>query len=343
MSYSNRHSHPPPSTAPSPALTRRHLITTTVAGAAAAMLAACGGGGDSGNVQVGGSVGSGGTGSFSSGAIRGFGSIVVNGVHYDETTAKVVGDAGASMNSADLRLGMMVEVTGSDIISNATTGRRSAKATSIQLRSEIEGPISAINAAAGTMTVLGQLVRITATTVFDDDLRNGLASLAVGQIAEVYGLMNAAGEYTATRVERESAASSYKLRGVISQLDTATRTLRIGNAVVFYGNTSVQASAFANGTYARITLQTQRASDGSWIASRITTQASGSTSAPASSNASAEIEGYITSYTSSARFSVNGIPVDASRVTRLPAGLATGVRVEVDGQFSNGTLIAREI
>jgi hypothetical protein len=66
----------------------------------AALLAACGGGG----------VGTGGTGSFASGPITGFGSIIVNDVHYDESQARVEADDGSTRNPDDLRLGMVVEV-----------------------------------------------------------------------------------------------------------------------------------------------------------------------------------------------------------------------------------------
>ena len=158
----------PSSARPSP-LSRRSLLAASAA-TALLMLPGCGGGGDGGSAGV----GTGGTGSFTSGPIRGFGSIVVNGVRYDDAAAQVVGDGGAALARSDLRLGMVVDVSGSDV-STATDGRRSATATSIGVRSEIEGPVSAINAAAGTLTVLGQLVQITPTTVFDHDLRGGPA------------------------------------------------------------------------------------------------------------------------------------------------------------------------
>ena len=74
----------------------------------------CGGGG--GSVA---GVGSGGTGSFASGSISGFGSIVVNGIHYDESAASAAGaiqnEDGLVGSSASLKLGMVVNVTGSAI------------------------------------------------------------------------------------------------------------------------------------------------------------------------------------------------------------------------------------
>lgn len=197
----------PSSARPSP-LSRRSLLAASAA-TALLMLPGCGGGGDGGSAGV----GTGGTGSFTSGPIRGFGSIVVNGVRYDDAAAQVVGDGGAALARSDLRLGMVVDVSGSDV-STATDGRRSATATSIGVRSEIEGPVSAINAAAGTLTVLGQLVQITPTTVFDHDLRGGLAAVAVGMVVEVYGFLQPSGQYLATRIDDEDdPVTHYKLRG----------------------------------------------------------------------------------------------------------------------------------
>ena len=70
-----------------------------------ALAAACGGGGG---------VDTGGTGatvsSYSVGRISGFGSIVVNGVHFDESGASIVDDDGAPHRRDELQLGMTVNV-----------------------------------------------------------------------------------------------------------------------------------------------------------------------------------------------------------------------------------------
>ena len=326
----------PSSARPSP-LSRRSLLAASAA-TALLMLPGCGGGGDGGSAGV----GTGGTGSFTSGPIRGFGSIVVNGVRYDDAAAQVVGDGGAALARSDLRLGMVVDVSGSDV-STATDGRRSATATSIGVRSEIEGPVSAINAAAGTLTVLGQLVQITPTTVFDHDLRGGLAAVAVGMVVEVYGFLQPSGQYLATRIDDEDdPVTHYKLRGVVSGLDTAARTFRIGTALVSYADIAASVSGLANGQYARVELQLTPDASGAWRARsiRLATTAIGM---PAGDGVKAEIEGYITAFTSDARFSVAGIVVDASAVGQLPPGLAVGRRVEVEGVLSGGVLVARSV
>ncbi len=305
-------------------------------------LAACGGGSADG-------VGSGGTGSYSSGTITGFGSIIVNGVRYDDSTAVVVDAAGNTRSSSDLHLGMVVEIEASAIQTDAATGRRSATATKISYGSEIEGPVDAIDAAANQLSVLGQVVQLNASTVFDDDLRGGLAALQVGQIVEINGYFTSAGHYAATRIDREDDdESSYELRGPVAALDAAAQTLQIGGATIALGSAPA-VPTLAVGDFVRVDLAKTRNPAGQWVAVRVVkaslTQGDGSTgNAGASSNRDeAELEGFITQFTSAASFSVNGVPVDASAVTNPPAGLAAGVRVEVEGRLVDGRLIARKI
>lgn len=53
-----------------------------------------------------------------------------------------------------------------------------------------------------------------------------------------------------------------------------------------------------------------------------------------------ELEGRVTAYSGPTRFSVDGIPVDASAV---PTVLAVGMRVEVYGVMTNGTMVASRV
>ena len=53
-----------------------------------------------------------------------------------------------------------------------------------------------------------------------------------------------------------------------------------------------------------------------------------------------ELEGRVTAYSGPTRFSVDGIPVNASAV---PTSLAVGMRVEVYGTMTNGTMVASRV
>ena len=72
--------------------------------ASLAELSGCGGGGASSIAGL----SSGGTGSFTSGVIMGLGSIIVNGIRYNNDSAQLISrDDGATLNSS-LSLGMVV-------------------------------------------------------------------------------------------------------------------------------------------------------------------------------------------------------------------------------------------
>ena len=299
----------------------------------AAVLSACGGGDSVAGV------GTGGTGAFSVGAIRGLGSIVVNGVRYDDSVATITDDSGASGSSEQLQLGVTVEVQGDDIVTPAV-GLPTSTARSVTFRSEIKGPISAIDSVAGTLTVLGQSVQVGPSTVFDLNLPNGLSSLSVGGLVEVYGFVDANGVYQATRLEGEASPSVYKIRGPISDVNTAAKTFRIGLATIDYSAINLNA-ALVNGQTVRVELAISPNGQGQWVATRLNSATT--LGSAASGKATVELEGLVTQINSARSFVVNGVTVDASAVSNFPAGVAVGVPVEVKGRLDNGVLVARKV
>lgn len=313
---------------------RTWLASALLAGAT--LLSACGGGGDTGLI---GGVGSGGTGAFSTGAIRGLGSIVVNGVRYDDSAATITDDSGGASNSTQLQLGVVVEVQGDDIVTPAT-GLPTSNARSVVFRSEIKGPASAVDAGTGSLTVLGQRVQVGAATVFDLSLPNGLAGVKLGQLVEVYGFVDANGVYQATRIEAEDSASVYKIRGLLGTLNTTARTFQIGAAVIDYSAINLNFT-LVEGQTIRVEVAPTPNSLGQWVATRLNSATALGNAA--SSAASVELEGVVTSLTSARRFVVNGVTVDATNAASFPNGVALGAQVEVKGKLENGVLVARNV
>ena len=290
-------------------------------------LAACGGGVDSGGT---------GRASFTSGQITGFGSVIVEGVHFDDSGASVTDADGTLRSRDDLRLGMTTEIRASGVSTDAT-GTSIAVASSIAFGSEILGRIDAIDRATSRLTVLGQLVDVNSTTVFDDaSVSGGLPALALGDVVEVYALIDAAsGRYTATRIERKSGVTVYRLRGVVSQLDTAAKAFNIGAARISYAGVAAPA-LLANGSFLRVRLQALQVS-GVWLVVAL----ADSVPRPRDMD-DVRLEGIISAFTSSTLFSVNGVAVDA-RGANPPAGLALGVRVEVEGTGNGTAVVATQI
>ena len=293
-----------------------------------------------------GGVDSGGTGgapsTFASGTITGFGSIVVTAIHFDDRSASVHDGDGNARSRDDLRLGMTVEASGGALFVDAD-GNDASTATSIVFTSAIVGPVEANDTAARTLTVLGQPVDVASTTVFDDALVGGQAALSLGDVVEVYGNLDVAtGRFAATRIERKSAAATYRLRGVVANLDASTRTFSIGGARIGYGALPAAAipSTLANGNFVRVALAVVPGAGGVWAAIRIDDG-----SPRIDDRDRAKVDGLISALTSTTQFSVDGTPVDA-RNAQFPdgsAGIALGRRVEVEGSTVAGVLVATRV
>jgi hypothetical protein len=322
---------------------------------AALMLTACGGGGNDAAPNNGVSADL-----VSEGVISGFGSVIVNGVRFDDSKARVE-DEDEEENSArskdDLRLGMVVSVSGS---SAGTTGTASV----ISFGSKLKGPVQIIDGVTvssgtstatttGTMTgtttaagshtlvILGQQVQIGAWTVFDPIfLPNGFASIAAGDVLEIHGhLSPTLNRIVATRINKENNANAYKITGNVSSLNAASKSFKIGTEMFSYASIEPEKLrvTLADGLTVKVRLATVQATTGTWTATRIK---------PAKKampdRIRAEVEGLITAFTSATSFSVNGLVVDATNAVfpKGTASLALGARVEVKGIVMDGKLIA---
>lgn len=302
-----------------------------VAAPGLSVLSACGGGsGDSG--------GSGSTlsaTSYASGAITGFGSIIVNGVRYDDSAARVQDDQGRALGASALQLGVVVEVEGGSV---DATGR--AKAGRIHCDGGLVGPLEAVDSSGTSLTVLGQHVTLTTDTVLDDSLALDVSTWATGTVLKVHGLYDAAtASLIATRIEDDSDADAYRLRGSVSALDASAKTFQIGAALISYASASSVTPTLADGVTVRVELQTV-AVGGQWLANVVL---AGQRSLE--DRAGAKVHGFVSAWTSATAFSVNGLTVDASAAT-FPdgqAGVVLGAWVEVEGAIRSGVLVASEV
>ena len=328
----------------------RHLLAALFA---TLTLAACGGGGGSEPLTPNAAApAAAATDTLSQGVITGFGSIIVNGVRFDDSTAQVSDedDEDNPARSKDaLKLGMLVTVSAS-----SSTGTGTGTASAIAFGSVLKGPVQSINGGsvtatvtAGTQTlvILGQSVIVGTRTVFDPvSLPGGLADVRTGDVLEVHGLLDVtANKLVATRINRENGANAYKITGTVASLDTGSKSFRIGSQAISY--TAIDPGKLrvnlANGATVKVQLSTVQSASGTFNATRIK---------PASRKAmedrsKVEIEGLIDAFTSATRFSVNGAPVDATHASfsKGSALLALGARVEIEGSVVGGTLIATQV
>lgn len=311
-------------------VSRLRLIAAGSMLSAAMLLVACGGGGGGDGAAA---ATTSTLAKTTTGTISGFGSVIVNGVRFDDSSAIVVGDDDAASSNGELKLGMEVEIQ-SDKDSN--------QASRIAYGSALLGPVNSVNTGTSTLVVLGQTVRVNSSTVFGTDLVGGLSAVKVGSVVNVHGLFDAStGTTVATRVDVTPNAPVYRLRGLVSKLDTTAMTLNLGGQPVSYKALSATDApqGLANGKVFRAKLDTTQV-NGYWVARRL------KSAEPHEENQhEADKSGFITEFTSATSFKVNGMTVDASKAS-FPDGkdsLKLGTRVEIQGTVVNGVLVATKV
>ncbi len=295
--------------------------------------ASCGSGGD---LLAG--VGSGGTGgssladAFSLGAIRGFGSVIVNGVRFDDSKAVVTSDDGTTLTRDALRLSMVVEVRGG--VDGAGTA---GVADQIRVVSEARGVVQGVSPTAGSFTVLGVAVRVSQATVFDGV--GSLAGMAAGQTVEVYGFYDRSSRaLAATRVEvRTDAISRFKSHGQVGAIDSRSRSFLFGSLVVDFSAAALvgMGAGPTPGMAVRVSGVRAPGGDGLWRVDRVE-----AVQPPDYGSAgTVKIEGRVNDFGSSAGFSLAGVRTDASAAlypNGSAAALGEGARVVMEGRIEGG-------
>ncbi len=296
---------------------------------AAMIMAACNGGVDLAGI--------GGSGFISSGTVTGFGSVFVNGVEYetDQSTFNIEGVDGSQQ---DLRIGMVVQLTG-NVNADGITGT----ATSIRYSNELQGPVADdiqdLSPTEKSFTIMGQTVIITQADTAYEGVDFG--SIVQGNVVEVSGFYDQNGDLQASYVKLKSStfdgSSEVEVKGLISNLSSNLFTIQ----GITVDTTSVSVfEGFSNGLQEGLLVDVKGTFD--VAANRLRATQIEAEDDLFDDADEVEIEGYITSYTDNNHFEVNGIPVDASNISSA-LQLSAGIKIEVEGTVVNGVLIADEI
>ena len=290
------------------------------------------------NLAGGGGSSSGGTDVVMSGTMT-KGSVILNGVRFDDTNAGITADE-AAITAADLGDGMTVKLKGT-----VDAGGETGEAELVEVENELKGSIDSIDSANGSFVVLGHTVFVDSATVFEDVA--DLSGLSGGDPVEIHGMRTSTG-IRATRVELlSSAPAEDEVRGIVSDKDNPTGTFEIagggGTEFTYDGSTVIEdGTTFADGDLVEVHL------DGSLYATRI--ELEDEEDSEFSSADEFEIEGYVSNLSGSSgnySFTIGTQQVETTAGTEFEGGaegdLANDVRVEVEGPLSGGTLFAEEI
>jgi hypothetical protein len=318
---------------------RTHWITGgAIAVLLAVLVTACGGGGGSSGASASGT----GKTTHVTGVIAGFGSVIVNGVHFESDSAAVTLE-GQPGTVGDLKVGEVVHLEAT------TDGQGRMHATTIDQERLIQGVVQAVDAGADTLTVEGQLIMVDDGTSFDDSIPGrSLTGIVVGDRVEVHGFVGSGGEAHATRIEMADAADAeIEVTGPISALDSAAMRFNVGTQVVDYSTATLRgfpASGLAAGDMVEVK-GTTLLGDGALKATRVSLEDGG---LDGHAGDGAELEGLVTRFVSDTDFNVSGHKVTTTGTTAFVGGtsadLVLDAMVEVEGMLDgDGTLVAAKV
>lgn len=261
--------------------------------------------------------------------------ISVNGVAYGVAKAKIKID-GHSAKSSQLQVGQIVTVQGT------LDGLDKADASSVTFASNVAGPVTQVDAAAGTFTVLGQTVSVDGNTLFGEGIQPaGIGALRVGTDVEVSAFATASGQLLASRIDLQSAGAPLQVQGAVQALDNGAQTFQINSLTIAYGQAAVNGT-LANASVATVTA-TEYPNAGTLHAA--TVQVANGIGAAA--GAHGQVEGLITSFQSESSFYVGEqLVVTNSSTHSVLHGNTLGpdLAVTVTGTFdSSGALIAKQL
>jgi hypothetical protein len=279
------------------------------------------------------------------GTVSGFGSVIVNAVHYDTTNAAIVVN-GAPATEADLEVGYVVVVQ-----ANVPGDGSAPLATSIEFSHDIVGVIDSVAVAQNRFVMLGQIISVDGATIFGAGIEPasaaGLALLPASQVVKVSGLSASDGSLLATRVELGELGEGLEITGIVSSLDGAASRLQIGALVIDFSGANLE--GFTGGQPVvgdRVEAAgNQLTAGGALLATELKRK---ELELSLEDGDELELEGLITSFASAASFSVSGIPVTTGAQTEFENGAATmlglNVRIEVEGSLgAGGVLNAAEV
>jgi len=178
------------------------------------------------------------------GSVDGAGSIIVNGLRYDTSTAE-----GAVEDAPNgLQLGMSAKGIG-PVNADFTRG----KARRVESAADLRGPLTSVDLTRGSFVILGTTVTTDEATVWAD--ASGLAAIPAGRTLQIWGLPGAPGVLRATRVEQRDPSAPI-LTGTVQNLDATQRTFTLGGLAVDYSRAALSGSLYgqtlANGTIVRV-------------------------------------------------------------------------------------------
>ena len=232
---------------------------------------------------------------ISAGRITGFGSVYVNGVHYNVDQASFYRDGTQATNQQAFKVGEFVTVTGTADTSNEGV------ASKVSFNSLLVGEVTQVSVDEQTIGIMGQTVQLNDLSVLHGV--TALSAFALGNIVEVSGMRNAQGGITATSMtlvadQYPNDGTVLHVEGKVQDLLAEQQSFRLGDLTVDYSTAQLEGflsgETLTDGRY--INVETQQAlQSGILIASKVSVK---SPKPDFPTNAAVRVEGTVSEITS---------------------------------------------
>jgi hypothetical protein len=293
------------------------------------------------------------------GPVAGFGSVIVNGVNYDDTgidNTSFFDDHGRT--KAELEAGMMIKITATGVNDVSDTGT----ATKIEVLRHVDGPLddNGVTLATNRIKVMGQTVVVDTTTVFDNVVVGSLIDLAaIDNLAkagkrpelEIHGIADDTGTIHATFIhmwfDNVVTGRDVQVKGTVANDNIVGKTFTLGTSTVSYAIS--RPAGLGNGVFVEVK-GTFRTTDNTVLATTVTVED------PATGQAAGNLvkgEGYVKRIvTAGAQFElvdadglqlINWSTGTAAFKDGTAADLLAGARVEVEGKRNLDKTVAAKV
>jgi hypothetical protein len=257
----------------------------------------------------------------------------LNGRRYDDSGTRVEIN-GRPASLGQLQAGMVAYMEGER---DQDTGLRRLRA--VYADSLVQGPIESFNAGAGRLTVLGIPIQLAADAAFHP-AGSGNGSLKPGDFVEVHGFPASAGGIAASAIQVRPAATEFSITGTVRGLNRVMGSMSLYGLNINIANARPAGIAQSIADGMTVQARGRPAAGAGWFEAdelRVIHGAQGRRNA-----ADASVEGPISDFSTSARFRVNGIDIDASGAS-MNGVVGNNVWVQVEGAMTGGKLIAASV
>src|SRR5258706_8973629 len=278
------------------------------------------------------------------------GSVIVNGVRFEDTTANIFIDD-TPKTAAALQNGMVVKVLG-PVNENGINGTGQRVKALIEVRGSVTAVFPAEN--PQRLVVLGQDVIVDDLTVYSNLANFG--DITVSELIEVHGLRDTNGQVRATRIEANTAQMGDntvdEIRGVVSAGAVANPTaFNLGTQAVNASGAVIApaGASYRSGSVVEVHCTVRPCLVGNvFQASRVVVESAEDSAFQPVAGQRFEAEGLISGFTvHSGNFFVAGTPVTTTASTPFEGGVATDlandIKVEAEGAWNGSALVASKI